>query len=436
MNTNDYNLFSAADAVLAPFITQFDFERSLLFNILFQDKLLLHESYFFGSNFIANHIKDSIHPISLFEKAAQQGIIIPAYREEKVKTLEESYNHMKTVYGKDYNFIDENHNDATIYRLYDALNRGLLIEAPFYWPKDTQLGVTYYKTTNALLNKEELPEYLIEDSKRYSSLFNYWKSSKKWRTELIELAAERTLEKGSPGLQRNEIFNLLGKDIGIPNSTSINWGNLKKYSSNRQEWKSIVVFTKWITQCHHISMARIFESALNFPVYETNEDFLGESIVRTKNDKPMKTNEGFQSTVKLPPIEILLKESPENLISIRKEIGVVYINALRTWQANPNDNNSNKVQVLFEDYCSRICNYYDQHPPVDVKAKYGSGKNIGKQGFDFANNIISAVVPLAGMFISFSKLGYAVYEYFSDNKKYKPKERKLEININEKHKEI
>ncbi|MCP4269518.1 MAG: hypothetical protein GY777_28770 [Candidatus Brocadiaceae bacterium] len=149
------------------------------------------------------------------------------------------------------------------------------------------------------------------------------------------------------------MFKLIGRDIGIPNSiTSINWENLKKYSSDRQEWKSIEVFIKWTTQCHHISMARIFESALNFPVYETNEDFLGESIVRTKDDKPLKTNEGFQSTVKLPPLKVLMNESPENLISIRKELGAAYINALRTWQANPNDTNSNKVQVLFEDYCN------------------------------------------------------------------------------------
>ena len=173
-NTTDYNLFSAADAAIAPFLTEFDFERSLVFNILFQDRLLLHEAYFFGSNFIAKHIKNSKFPTSLFEEASKNGIIVPAFRDKKVKTLEGSYDGMKKAYGPDFNFVNAEHTSATIYRLYDSLNQGSLGQDPFYWPEHTQLGDTLLITSGEYLCQDKLPEYLLQDSSRYKNIEKYW----------------------------------------------------------------------------------------------------------------------------------------------------------------------------------------------------------------------------------------------------------------------
>lgn len=433
----ELNLFNAADANFEYFLVQDDFDRSLLFNILFQDRILLHEAYFFTSGFLAKHIKDSKHSTSLFEVAAKNGIIVPAFREKNIRTLEDCYKGMPQVYGKNHKIINDNLDTASLYRLYHAVNIGSEKSEPFYWPEGVMLGESYYDIAKRYLQREELPEYIKIDSERYKVLNKYWKATSKWRNEIIEIAAENTQKKGAYGLQKMEIVKLLANEIKVPYSdNTTDFHHLINHARQKETKKLVEVFTKWVTQLHHVNMARVFQTALNFPVYNTNEDFLVESITRTSEDNTILPNEGFDCTVKLPPIEIITKEDPTNLISIRNELGSSYLNALRVWQSNPNDYNLDKVQVLFSDYCSRICKWYAIHPTVNLKARYEAGKNLGKNGLDFINNVISSVIPIAGVFLAFGKLGYAIYEYHSDTKKYKTKNYKFEINVNEHHKQI
>ncbi len=46
---NKYTFFSPADNLFNYYVTQNDFDESLLFNILFHNRILLPEAYYFGS---------------------------------------------------------------------------------------------------------------------------------------------------------------------------------------------------------------------------------------------------------------------------------------------------------------------------------------------------------------------------------------------------
>ena len=52
-----YSLFNASDDWIAHYIDDVTFDESLLLNILFQDRILIHESYFFNSSLLARHIQ-------------------------------------------------------------------------------------------------------------------------------------------------------------------------------------------------------------------------------------------------------------------------------------------------------------------------------------------------------------------------------------------
>ena len=58
--------FSAADEAAAGFLSQDAFEESLLYHVLFANKLLLHEAYFFNSSLLLKHVQCHPGPISLF----------------------------------------------------------------------------------------------------------------------------------------------------------------------------------------------------------------------------------------------------------------------------------------------------------------------------------------------------------------------------------
>ena len=84
----EYSLLNAADGSLMDLDTR-KFEDSLTMNILFQERILLHEPNFFNSNFIIDHIRRRPSELSLFELACRSGLIIPAFRDPKMKGLEE-----------------------------------------------------------------------------------------------------------------------------------------------------------------------------------------------------------------------------------------------------------------------------------------------------------------------------------------------------------
>ena len=73
MNNLQYSLFNAADDWIAPYIDDVTFEESLLLNILFQDRILMHEAHLFNSKLLAYHMQRARGKSSLIEYGARRG---------------------------------------------------------------------------------------------------------------------------------------------------------------------------------------------------------------------------------------------------------------------------------------------------------------------------------------------------------------------------
>ena len=61
------------------------------------------------------------------------------------------------------------------------------------------------------------------------------------------------------------------------------------------------VFLKWVTQCYRLNQARNFGTAINFPVYNIDQDFIIDTLMRSPLDLPPESSEGFRCEVEFPP---------------------------------------------------------------------------------------------------------------------------------------
>jgi hypothetical protein len=69
-----------------------------------------------------------------------------------------------------------------------------------------------------MLQTEDPPEYVFNNDNRAQLFERVWEPTKKWRFELIEEAAKRTAAKSASGIQRAELFQVLGSHLGVPRS--------------------------------------------------------------------------------------------------------------------------------------------------------------------------------------------------------------------------
>lgn len=74
-------LLNAADDCLADYMTPREFEESLILNVLFHERIVVHEAFFFDSPHLHEHLRSAPHGLSVFEEAARRGIVAPAFRD-------------------------------------------------------------------------------------------------------------------------------------------------------------------------------------------------------------------------------------------------------------------------------------------------------------------------------------------------------------------
>jgi hypothetical protein len=358
-----YSLFNAADDCLARNIGIAAFEESLLLNVLFQERLLVHEAYFFNSTLLAEHLSRAKGHQSLFEAASRRGLIVPAFRDPHTASLEEAYARMKQddVYGPSYELL---HPTVQPYRdrIIASVNRGLENRKPFYWPTETQgyLGDGYLRVVRELLQTEQPPAYVQQDPERSQLIQRVWNESERWRFDSVEEAIGLTKAKGARGLQRSELFCVIGWSLGIPKVvTTVGVPDILERCADHEQKLAMTIFLKWATQCHHVNQARFFGTAINFPVYNLDHDFIVDTLLRSPRDLPPAPSEGFRCEVELPPLDALLRADPTELVAIRDELGNGYLLALSRWHNEPSSSHEEDAKRSLQDYCQQICQHYD-----------------------------------------------------------------------------
>jgi hypothetical protein len=437
-STLQYSLFNAADDCLAGNVGIASFEESLLLNVLFQEQLLLHEAYFFNSTLLAQHLKRAAGWPSLFEAACRRGLIVPAFRDPLTASLEQAYERMKSedVYGTSYELL---HPDMQPMRdrVLGSVAAGLQKTQPLYWPTDEKgfLGEGYLQVIRQFLQTDDPPEYAQHNADRRLLFQRVWETSKPWRFNHVEDAARLTQKKGARGLQRTDLFRLIGWSLGIPKSVmTVGVSDILDRCTDPEQRLAMTIFLKWITQCHHVNQAYFFGTAINFPVYNLNEDFIVDTLLRSPLDPGPAAMEGFRCQVKLPPLDVLLQSDPTDLVAVRSDLGAGYLFALKRWQDEPSGGNQEAVKASLREYCDQICARYERVDAQQLVATVSSGTSPPMASlFEAVGGVGGAILGIPiGIFFQCAKTMTTFYRYSRTQHKQmgrKPKSRELEVTL-------
>lgn len=451
------NFLNAADHAIESLINPESFDESLALNVLFQDGLILHEAYFFNSQLLKLHLAKHGENKSLFELAAERGLILPAFRDRKVQSLYDARESMNkpSVYGdggKGFMAKASEKNKPLLSRIVASVDAGLSLSTtrPLYWPD--RVGDGYELLIGRMLQSEQPPniEGASEDHKNF--LDRVWEPTRLWRFDCIHEASIATKKKsGEGGIQRLEIYKALARNLGFDyDDNSDARLQFHRYCKDDEEKIRVDAFLKWLAQCHHINFARSLGVSINFPVYDLDRDFVLDSLVRTSVDSPIApTSSGFRTTVDFPPMEVLLQSSPRELVAIRKDVGEGYIKALQQWQSEPSDSRRLAVEKLLKSYCTAICDALKtRNSTMEVEYLPGSLKQIAAgvghlaKGIQVAGGfatagllsggLIQAAGSYTGAFIGAGSLATAAYLFVRNEYKknsHKSVKRELEISL-------
>ena len=432
----EYSLFNSADDCLAYSIPESTFDESLILNVLFQERLLLHEAYFFNSTLLASHVERAkMGTPSLFELAARHGLIVPAFRDLKTQTIDQAQDVMKATYGGSYGLVNLRMQPFRD-RVFAAVNMGLETTKPFYWPSGgDSLGAGYENTIRELLQTEHPPEYSSFNPERELQIQRVWEASKAWRFDYVEDAAARTKAKGALGLQRLELFCSLGWALGIPRDiVTISPADIIGRCPDAEQALAMQVFLKWVTQCYHLNQARYFGTAINFPVYNIDQDFIIDTLMRSPLDLPPEPSEGFRCEVEFPPLDALVKADATELVAIRTDLGAGYLFALKRWQREPSIDNQEAVKASLRNYCDQICARYNFGVRQALVADISKGSSS-----PWADVVRTAVgigqvvtgTPF-GLFSQLASTFTTLYKYYRVKKlsaRLRPKQQDVEVTL-------
>jgi hypothetical protein len=425
-NAMDGNLLSVGEGV---------FNQSLVMNVLFQEKLLVSETLFFNSHVLAKHIGQMSGHQSLFEAACKQGIVVPALR--GVKTLEDAFNNFPKIYGPKYPGVPAMlpFKDRVIAAVDSGIAGGRTI--PVQWPNDgISFSESYGELIKKLLQTDDPPAYVNYEVSRGKLFRRIWDKTINWRLDLVTDAIRLTEAKGFKGLQRAELFDLLGKQLGVEHKEDGVGGlDIVSACKDPEDQLAASMFVKWCTQCHHLNQARRFGVSINFPVYSFDQDFILDSILRSPLDAAPTKDKGFRCEVRLPEPAKLAQMRPEDLLAIRSDIGHGYLHALRRWYENPTETNQQSVEITLDRYCEDIrARYQAVHVrPIEVAISSGTTTvdrlNL-QSGFEKVYDIVvQAHVPLLHQIFALGRIAYRILKVGQVRSQNQPHAHELEITL-------
>jgi hypothetical protein len=327
--------FSAADEP-AVYMGRAEFNRSLLMNLLFGSRLVLPEAFFFNSSLLREHVAATNGGASLFEVAASAGLVSPAFRFSDVEDLEAAYLRMQQVYTPGdlpkRNELTDAH--RSILR---AVNRGLKSSDPVHPVTGESIGEGYQRAMEA--------HFLREDPPLGTSPAD-WLKMREWR-HLIPKACSRTARRGQTGLQRAElvrcICQVLGADDGI---AYLSLDVLEDACRSEERAEALRSFWAGMNQIHWMNTSSSFGLSASLPGYELRSGVESAMAVPSRygSATTVVLNEG------LPPVDVLLKIAPSDLLKVRSNDGAEYQEVLR--ESTPREEDLRKT---LQKYSKGIC---------------------------------------------------------------------------------
>jgi hypothetical protein len=300
---------SAADDAVGYLVGQEGFNRSLLHNLLFGSPVVVHESFFFNSTVLLGHVT-GVRGESLFERAAREGLVLPAYRSRDTSNLVAAHDDMRrNSYppGSVPYSLDDTH-----YRIIRAIDHGIDVGkvAPVYPIATESSGDLYERAMRSFFFSEAPPALVASDD---------WNALSEWR-DLIDEASERTKKRGQLGLQRAELVHSICNRLNVPGDrVFMPLDQLVLRCQNPKQAAALADFWKSMNQIHWLNMSDTFGIHTSLPGYEIEGQETRDGLDREQ--------EHLTYIVDLPSYESLMRVDPNKLLDVRRDVGKEYRDA-------------------------------------------------------------------------------------------------------------
>jgi len=426
---SNFSLFNAVDDGLLNYFSDEAFEDSLLMNILFQDQVFVDEASVFNSTLLERHVGRSHlkKNTSLFEQAASAGLILPYSLDGTVQSMEEARERLVKRYGPRYEF---SLGDPLIKSFVTgALDIGLKATPVRLPPPEKNFGEEYLRQLQLRLQRTDPPREGDErdDSLTFRELHlaSVWGPTARWRFETIEMAAKRTREKGHPGVQRAELFNALGWELGVPREKkTVRLNDILGAVRGTSSSIAAEAFLRWITQIHQLTRAKLARAEASLPVCQDEDALIIDSL-------PTSTTSRFKRIkFQIPARTWAFEEGVAHILRTRYEQGESVRAAIADFARDPTENNEGILDQRVADYGKGLRKCYKQPSfpfyqmvtqTVGVTSS-AIGAYLAVHGTSGFSSDLRAVGSVAGLATSLKNLGETGFGYVKKRFETRPHE--------------
>ena len=339
--------FSSSDGGIEHSITQGEFDRSLVYNLLFEPTgLVITDIFFFNCRFLINHIEGAGR--SLFESALGRGLVIPAFRAADTMSFRESLREIgsQAVLG-----IEENQYRTTPERLARRLDGAYLSSRTearkLVWPEN--MGGAFGELVTDVLQQSELPF----ENRRLSQL---WKDTEPWRFECLPRAELLTALKGGSGIRRAEIWNAVGHLLGVldqDHGFDKPRDLVASFSENSYRRAQVEHFVNVVNICYQRSQALKFGAVHNIPSSLVGD--AGPVVPGLDVFTPVEPTYSFSMEVMLPAVSTLLEADTGELMAVREsDPGAGYFERRRAWAEGPSTDAEQELRNAIRQYADAL----------------------------------------------------------------------------------
>lgn len=365
------NFFNAADVAIAHEMDFHGFEKSLFQNILFQESILLHEAYFFNSEYLLRHAyRYGEGTRSLFGEAAKKGLVIPAISDASNKNMKQLYEFLVEKYGKNNNnfrmdLLKDARFKSYLRNIQDGWKkRGNVQHWPdtFHEGKPESFGQGFERLVHDFFYNKEMPINENEDpnSDTIHMRRRVWTNSEPWRNECFENAIKESKKYGiDAGLRRGNLFTEIAKSFNVEDpEKGVLLDYVLGFVKDEETALCLKIYWSWLNQCHHMNFGNKVNKTVNFPYYRSDSDFLADN--KFIHDKTKNENyESVEFNLELPTIEALKNTAPQKLIKLRTSTEALeYFDCLKEFEESNSDSDSDRrhLENQLKNYTQGICN--------------------------------------------------------------------------------
>ena len=278
------------------------------------------------------------------------------------------------------------------------------------------LGWTFDELLDQNLRREEPTELDLAEGIGEGELRGYWERTKRWRQACVDEAREAARKIGEGGVRRGEIMNAVGRALGLEKDSKVHdIGDL--FRAFPEQEQDLRIFFQWVNELYQYNQADGLGAIPNFPGYNPlSGAVVGGVLPLGPARVDLSSAPTIKARVEIPPVGVLHRVSPYELVRIRETIGHGYLSAVDAWQDRPNDWNKSEVRRTLGEYAKEILEwtakehefqeaYVDVLLGADAKPSGGLLRAIVR----VMEPIATTFAPRLAPFIVLAKKGWAAY---------------------------